>query len=138
MKANQITFVSANFATAKDYQLQKAIVEVWKKEFSISGLTKYIVRNFDTVKELKELLLRKGYKKSDFGTVNEPNFSFVLSHMGDKAKFHQTRESNPDLTEGAKKYLYSFTEVNGAKVAKVTYQLGTVLNELRKIENNAA
>lgn len=133
MKAKQIIFVSNSFSTVKDYELQRLVVTEWKKERSISGIVRYIVKNFDTCKPLKELLLRKGYKKSDFGTVSEPNFSFVLSHMSDKAKFQQIRVKA--LVEGEKDILSIKTDSEGAKVAKLTYQLGSVLTELRKIEN---
>lgn len=135
MKANQITFVNVAFNATKDYQLQRLAVTDWKQERSISGITRYIVKNFDNSKPLNELLLRKGYKKADFGTMTEPNFSFVLSHMSDKAKFQQIRVKA--IAEGEKDTLSIKVDQAGAKVAKLTYQLGSVLTELRKIENVA-
>jgi len=134
MKTSKIIVsVSKDFSSVKDYELQRLVITEWKKERSISGITRYIVKNFNTIKPLKELLLRKGYKAADFGTTNEPNFSFVLSHMSDKAKFQQTRVKS--LVEGEKDSLIIKVDQTGAKVAKLTYQLGSVLSELRKIEN---
>jgi len=133
MKKSKITFISVAFNATKDYELQRLSVSDWKKERSISGVTRYIVKNFDICKPLKELLLRKGYKKSDFGTMAEPNFSFILSHMSDKAKFQLTRIKPEDPTL---KPSYAFLLDNeGNRVARSIYQLGTILSELRKIDN---
>lgn len=128
-----IIAISGVFNGVADYELQRLVVTEWKKERSISGIIRYIVKNFDSVKPLKELLLRKGYKKADFGTANEPNFSFVLSHMSDKAKYQFSRV--PSSVEGAKYEYIVKVDETGAKLPKLTYQLGSVLSELRKIEN---
>lgn len=133
MKVQKITFVNVAFNATKDYQLQRLAVTDWKQERSISGITRYIVKNFDNSKPLKELLLRKGYKKADFGTMSEPNFSFILSHMSDKAKFQLMRIKPEDPT--VKPSFTFFLDSEGNKVAKSVYQLGSVLTELRKIEN---
>lgn len=132
MKKQIITSINSTFNSTNDFTLQRLAVTEWKLERSISGIARYIVKNFDSSKPLKELLLRKGYKKADFGTVSEPSFSFLLSHMSDKAKYQLSFIKG---AEGAKGTFTFKLDSDGNKIARTTYQLSTILTELRKIEN---
>lgn len=93
-------YVSSNkkFESVSDFALKAKVNEAWNEQRKISGLTLYIGLNWDKDEHLKELLVRKGYKQSDFVTFEKDakgkatskiarvNYDFVLSHMKHSAK----------------------------------------------------
>jgi hypothetical protein len=114
---NLKVFASVNkkFENTSDFQLKSKVNEKWNEQRKISGLTLYIGLNWNSDEHLKELLIRKGYERSNFVTfvkdakgkdtakVERVNFDFVLSHMKHSAKIQHTVVDvvNP-LPEGAK------------------------------------
>ena len=101
---NLKVFASANkkFENVSDFKLKSKVNEKWNEQRKISGLTLYIGMNWNSDEHLKELLVRKGYERSNFVTfvkdakgkdtakVERVNFDFVLSHMKHSAKIQYT------------------------------------------------